>query len=74
MILINKLNHIFDTQSHFKMTATFIVNKVFSYYNKSDLYIHKTYIHFLRKQMHEKQTPGQLLSCEFCKNFKNTFS
>ena len=29
-------------------------------------------IHFLKKQMHEN-CPGQLLSCDFSKNFKNTF-
>ena len=42
-------NNIFDTQSHVKMTAAFIVNKLFFYYNKSDLYIHKTYILLLKE-------------------------
>ena len=44
-------NDIFDFQSHFKMTAAFIVNKLFFYYNRFDSHIHKTYIHFLRKHL-----------------------
>ena len=41
-------NNVFDLQLHYKTTAAFVVNKFF-YYNKFDLNIHKTYIHFLRK-------------------------
>ena len=44
-------NNIFDFQSHFKMTAAFIVNKLSFCYNNFDLYIHKTYLHFLRKHL-----------------------
>ena len=45
-------NNIFDHQSHYKTTAAFLVNKLFFYYNKFDLNIHKAYTYFLRKKLH----------------------